>query len=296
MNKKIKNLMHHKMVVAVIITLILVILISSSFLYYYDTPEYHYKNHDINKYYFYPDSCFGGFHRIYNNKYNYSINKDNYFKTNVRWGLYYRGAGNAIWSKFNITWHFTKGYLVKDLYFDVYDKKTIEAISCTYNPNIHICFNNYLNSNRTFMIIPENNTGHCTIKLHILALQINSKIKIGFRLDHNMYLEKFHFKTEKHPAIYGCILTKNYFSNTSLNSYMYIKDLNTSKIYKIPIVGGEYIFFANPENYYNLLYLKNNEYVPFKYLKDNEINHPCNATDIKLVNYENSLHLNLIYQ
>ncbi len=52
----------------------------------------------------------------------------------------------------------------------------------------------------------------------------------------------------------------------SLNSSLYIKNVNNDNYYKVPIVNGRYLFFAQPDTEYTMYYLHNGTLQKFDYL------------------------------
>ncbi len=78
-------------------------------------------------------------------------------------------------------------------------------------------------------------------------------------------------------AIYGTVGLKpgcsdnNNTYNTSLNSTIYIKDVDNGDVYKVPIKNGHYLFFAKPNTKYELFYLRNGNFDKFKNNSDSTI-------------------------
>ncbi len=96
-------------------------------------------------------------------------------------------------------------------------------------------------------------------------------------------------------ALYGSVGTSYSTAdrNTSLDSTLYIKDLNNGTIYKTPIVKGQYLFFAKPNTNYELMYLKNNQLIPFE---SKNSSGPYNLTNIESPNAGNSSHIDMFYR
>ncbi|AGO61175.1 MAG: hypothetical protein AMDU4_FER2C00016G0058 [Ferroplasma sp. Type II] len=71
-------------------------------------------------------------------------------------------------------------------------------------------------------------------------------------------------------AIYGTVGLKpgcsdgNHNYDTSLNSNVYIKSVNSGNFYKVPIKNGNYLFFAKPNTKYELFYRSGSNFEKFK--------------------------------
>ncbi len=66
-------------------------------------------------------------------------------------------------------------------------------------------------------------------------------------------------------AIYGITnYTKSSIRDPSVNTYVYVKDMNSGSFYKVPIKNGNYLFFAKPDTKYQFYSYENNN---FKLLK-----------------------------
>ena len=110
----------------------------------------------------------------------------------------------------------------------------------------------------------------------------------------NLY-NVFKIDTYDSSALYGSVGTSYSTAdrNTSLDSTLYIKDLNNGTIYKTPIVKGQYLFFAKPNTNYELMYLKNNQLIPFE---SKNSSGPYNLTNIESPNAGNSSHIDMFYR
>ena len=78
------------------------------------------------------------------------------------------------------------------------------------------------------------------------------------------------FTTTPSSAIYGTVgLTPacsdgNHNYDTSLNSSVYIKSVNSGEFFKVPIKNGHYLFFAKPDTKYELFYRNGSNFEKFK--------------------------------
>ena len=83
--------------------------------------------------------------------------------------------------------------------------------------------------------------------------------------------DMFYIDTVEESAVYGTVGLKpgcsdnNNYYNTSLNSTIFVYNVNENKYNIVNIINGYYYFFTVPGDSYKMYYLNNNNLTLFKY-------------------------------
>ncbi len=256
------NIKNHRIIISIIVIIIAVIIISSSLYLYQNKTE---RYNDVHSYTMkYSHNLNVPENNISISSYSTHGNKINYLNTTMDNITICACPGLTIGFTLNIKENYNKN--VKIYYSSKYYNIPFKCNEYKYN----------------FIKEPimKNNKGYYNFTL---------KVSSG-----NLY-NVFKIDTYDSSALYGSVGTSYSTAdrNTSLDSTLYIKDLNNGTIYKTPIVKGQYLFFAKPNTNYELMYLKNNQLIPFE---SKNSSGPYNLTNIESPNAGNSSHIDMFYR
>ena len=150
-------------------------------------------------------------------------------------------------------------------------------ITITGNDNKYFSgINNYSsekikNNNIIYKINNSNKVHYSIYSLYLGNYLNNNYYNFTIKISSGKLYNTFYINTLKESAIYGTVGLKpgcsdnNNGYDTSLNSIMFVYNVNESKYNIVNITNGNYYFFTVPGDSYKMYYLNNNNLTLFKY-------------------------------
>ncbi len=257
---------HYKIIISIIIVIILFLPLIIYY-YPYNNTEYNNNGESINVKYFHNE--YSIYACMFNSNYSassYSLgNSESYLNTTLTNPAYYQLEG-CLMSHINIS---MKNIDARYVYIATTGDNNNQyvQITGTHLPiNCKQEGNKWINKYSSFDNLHSMGINFVIPNFYLHNGNYNFTLTVSAGKLHNT----FNIHTEKESAIYGTVGSKprcsdgNHNYDTSLNSNVYIKSVNSGNFYKVPIKNGNYLFFAKPNTKYELFYRSGSNFEKFK--------------------------------